>query len=438
MLTLSVDDCWQRAVASGAAARGKSIAAAPSTIYSAVQLQSELTRSLEATRWFELFNASARYQQTILTALTLSPATSAWLSTPPLTSEPAYRLRDEEYVLAVRHRLGLLPYDDLREEQCVACANRDLETPALLVDPDHAHSCVLQQGASVRRRHDAVKLALAELARSCGYHVEIEPHFPQPVEYRLNSSTGSMERCTVEQPDIRGDLLLLRNGRRLLLDVTVVRPTSLKWLKHGATRAHETSGAHMQPLVAAADAEAHKLHTYSAACQRAGWTMVPFALESYGGKGKQAARLLQQMAAHALDKSPEAFLLHAERVLSVALQVGNAGVASQGTAELHLQTARRSRRTDELASTMSGSAAGRSPRKQQQPQQQQQHQRRAAMTPAQLELAAARAPLPLLCMRGNGPLDLSSLLHGEYHSARIGVRQVMQQQRQLRSATPAA
>lgn len=227
-----------------------------------------------------------------------------------------------------------------------ACANRDLETPALLVDPDHAHSCVLQQGASVRRRHDAGKLALAELARSCGYHVEIEPHFPQPVEYRLNSITGSMERCTVEQPAIRGNLLLLRNGRRLLLDVTVVRPTSRKWLKHGATRAHETSGAHMQPLVAAADAEAHKLQTYSAACQRAGWTMVPFALESYGGKGKQAARLLQQMAAHALDKSPEAFLLHAERVLSVALQMGNAGVVGQGTAELHLQTARRSRRTD--------------------------------------------------------------------------------------------
>lgn len=56
------------------------------------------------------------------------------------------------------------------------------------------------------------------------------------------------------------------------------------------------------------------------------------------------------MAAHALDKSPEAFLMHGERVLSVALQVGNVCVSGQNTAELHLQTARRSLRTDELAS----------------------------------------------------------------------------------------
>jgi len=35
------------------------------------------------------------------------------------------------------------------------------------------------------------------------------------------------------------------------------------------------------------------------------------------------------------------FLAHAERVLSVALQTGNAGVASHGTAGLHLQKYRR-------------------------------------------------------------------------------------------------
>ena len=82
--------------------------------------------------------------------------------------------------------------------------------------------------------------------------------------------------------------------------------------------------------------------------------MVPFALESYGGKGQHAAALLQRMAAHSLERSPEAFLVHAERVLGVALQAGNAGVAGQGTAELHLQAARRSRRVDELPSVGSG------------------------------------------------------------------------------------
>src|SRR5690348_670185 len=65
------------------------------------------------------------------------------------------------------------------------------------------------------------------------------------------------------------------------------------------------------------------------------------ALESYGAKGAEASRLLQQMAAHSLDRSPQDFLAHADRVLAVALQVGNAGVASQGTAELHLQAYQR-------------------------------------------------------------------------------------------------
>ena len=73
---------------------------------SAVKLQHDLTRSLEATAWFHLFNSCGRYQQAILTSLSLNPSTSAWLSMPPLSSEPGYRMRDEEYRLAIRHRLS--------------------------------------------------------------------------------------------------------------------------------------------------------------------------------------------------------------------------------------------------------------------------------------------------------------------------------------------
>ena len=51
-----------------------------------------------------------------------------------------------------------LPNDDLRDELCVACARRSNDTPALLEDPGHMHSCLTQQGVSVKRRHDALKL----------------------------------------------------------------------------------------------------------------------------------------------------------------------------------------------------------------------------------------------------------------------------------------
>ena len=162
-----------------------------SHLFSALKLQSDLTRSLEATAWLRLFNSCGRYQQATLTSLSMNPSTSAWLSTPPLTSEPGYRLRDEDYRLAIRHRLGQLPFDDLRDELCIGCARRNAETPSLLDDPDHAHSCSLQQGVSVKQRHDSVKQVLAELARSCGFHVEVEPRFPATVETRFDAVTGA-------------------------------------------------------------------------------------------------------------------------------------------------------------------------------------------------------------------------------------------------------
>lgn len=99
-LTQSIDHSWQRVVR------------ASNHTTTAVKLQHDLTRSLEAAVWMRLFNSSKRYQQATLTALTLNPATSTWLTTPPLSSEPGYRMRDEDYRLAIRHRLGQLPFEN--------------------------------------------------------------------------------------------------------------------------------------------------------------------------------------------------------------------------------------------------------------------------------------------------------------------------------------
>ncbi|MDR3571765.1 MAG: hypothetical protein P4L81_06265, partial [Candidatus Pacebacteria bacterium] len=68
--------------------------------------------------------------------------------------------------------------------------------------------------------------------------------------------------------------------------------------------------------------------------------LVPFALESLGAKGTEATQLLQRLSAHSVDRSLAAFLAHADRMLSSALQVGNAHVASQGVADMLLQSYR--------------------------------------------------------------------------------------------------
>jgi hypothetical protein len=375
-LTQSIDDSWQRAAHS---------AHTGDNSFSAVKVQHDLTLSIETAAWLRLFNSCGRYQQAILTSLSLNPSTSAWLSMPPLSSEPGYRMRDEDYRLAVRHRLGQLPFDDLRGELCVGCARHNTETPSLLDDPDHAHSCDLQRGVSVKQRHDELKQVLAELARSCGYRVEVEPRFPVAVSTRYDPATGQHVHC-VSKTDEHGDLLLVRGSTRQLIDVTVARPTTLT-LMHGPA----STGAHLQPLVAAAQAEKRKHGTYDAECSKHGWKLVPFTLESLGAKGAEATQLLKRMSAHSLDKSPAAFLEHADRMLSAALQAGNACVAIRGAADLLLHSYR--------AASTDGVHRGPGRR--------------------QLRRAASAQSADAAATNGFG-----CIVHADYCSARIGTRRV--------------
>ena len=135
---------------------------------------------------------------------------------------------------------------------------------------------------------------------------------------QLDPTTGERVSHATKPPLIHGNLLLVRHNVRLLVGVTVARPTTLTLLR-GSAR----NGAHLQPLVAAAQAEKRKHADYDSECAKHGWKMVPFALESLGPKGKEATRLLQQMSAHCRDMSRTAFLAHADRMLSFALQVGD-------------------------------------------------------------------------------------------------------------------
>ena len=207
------------------------------------------------------------------------------------------------------------------------------------------------------------------------------------------SEEGSGDEGDKRRPPLaHGDLLLERDNTRQLIDVTVARPTTLTLLRGPAS-----SGAHLQPLVAAAQAEQRKHATYDAECARHGWKLVAFALESFGAHGTEAAQLLQRMAAHSVDKSPAAFLTHAQRMLSSALQTGNAHVSARGTADLLLHAYR-----------LSGGACG-----------------------------DERAPLPGGCGRGPGSNHLrranseaaaaaaaegfGAIVHADYRSARCGV-----------------
>ena len=192
----------------------------------------------------------------------------------------------------------------------------------------------------------------------------------------------------------------MRGNTCQLIDVTVVRPTTLTLLQRGSA----TNGAHLRPLVAARHAERRKHQTYDAECARHQWRLVPFALESLGAKGTEATQLLQRMAAHSLDLSPQAFLLHATRRLSITLQSGNAGIAVQGTTDLLLQQfgGGAGHHEVDLPLTSSTLSPGRGPGRN--------HRRRAAVAEAAAAAVTRTAPAE----------QFSSVVHADYHSARTG------------------
>ena len=102
------------------------------------------------------------------------------------------------------------------------------------------------------------------------------------------------------------------------------------------------------------------------------------------------------MAAHSIDRSPLAFLTHANRMLSAALQTGNAHVSAQGTADLLLHAYRLGGGSEAVAPSGVGRGPGRS------------HLRRSARE-RRLEDSAD---------------GFAAIVHADYRSARCGVRAV--------------
>lgn len=223
---------------------------------------------------------------------------SAWLTVIPYS--PELSLSDDDYILAIRHRLGLPSADGL-PMKCAHPCNATLTS-----DASHFHSCQQQKRTSITARHDLIVRTLAKLFRQVGAVVHIEP--------RIYGS----ER-------LRPDMDITFPDRTLMLDVAVTHPAS-------PSRTSST------PLAAAAYTEKAKYTKYTALAARQAATFLPFVLESYGAFGKRAnevLRILRKAAKNTLlalssELTVDSFAAHAARTLSVALQKGNALIGRRG------------------------------------------------------------------------------------------------------------
>ena len=294
------------------AARG----ASATDFLQAEHLQRQLTHSLEDHIVKAHFASATRYQQTLLTSLTQTSGGSAFLTLLP--DEPEYRMRSDEFRLAVRHRLGLVPFDCLQDEKCRGCATNT----AFAQDPDHFHACVKHRRTLVTARHSDLMATVMSLARSVGFYASREPNDharPDELEFRKGS-------VSIDQYNSHADILLLKHHLKLYVDVSVVRSTAPSKIAQGRTD---------KPLAAASYRARDKHRKYDRICEVNGYTNMPFVLESNGGLSREAAKLLRLLSTHSVDVSPRQWLAHAHKVISVVLQSANARLAQGG---MHTQT----------------------------------------------------------------------------------------------------
>jgi hypothetical protein len=218
-----------------------------------------------------------------------SRSAGAWLTCYP--SSPELQLTDEDYCCASRLRLGL-PCQEQLPEYC-AC-NAKLED-------DYAHflSCSKLKGTAMTTRHDWLVNLLAKFFRNAGAVVHVEPRI-----------FGTVRK--------RPDLDILLPNRQLLVDVTVVHPAA-------------PSRKSKIRLSAVAAAETKKHRDYSSLARLHGASLSAFAVETYGGFGKQAGELLtllqQTLRYSSSGGSSNRGIAEA---LAVALQQGNALVMRTG------------------------------------------------------------------------------------------------------------
>lgn len=282
----------------------------------AEHLQRVLTHSLEECIFKAHFASASRYQQTLLTSLTQTSGSSAFLTVLPV--DPEYRMLSDDFRLAIRHRLGLVPFDCLQDEQCRVCPSNS----SFAQDPDHLHACVKHRRTLVTARHSDLIAAVMSLARSVGFYASREPNDharPDELEFRKDS-------VSIDEYNAHADILLLKHQLKLYVDVSVVRSTAPSKLTKGRTDV---------PLAAASYRARDKHRKYDRICEVNGYTNMPFVLETNGGLSHEALKLLRLLSSHSVDTTPREWLTHALSVISVVLQSANARLAQGG---MHAQT----------------------------------------------------------------------------------------------------
>ena len=176
--------------------------------------------------------------------------------------------------------------------------------------------------------HNNIAGALAELGRKVGFYVSREPtHHQRPISQGCSPTDEGWQE--------HADLLLVKDDRKLYVDVCVTRPTT------GANQ-EKLPGAAWQPLISTRKRVHEKHSKYDEIAELNGYEPIAFVCETYGGFCREARQLLRTLASYAPPEmgGEKEFLTHAYRTLSVCLQRGNASLDQGAVHRLHTEDVR--------------------------------------------------------------------------------------------------
>jgi hypothetical protein len=227
----------------------------------------------------------------------------AWKMVIPTTKE--LELTDTQYRIAARLNLGLRPIMEgtVLPSTCPIC--KKLNT--LRSDPWHFMTCKPLSKGEVTVRHDEVESALYRSALIMGF---------QAVRQPVGLDTSS---------DLRPDLMVILPGRRIVTDVAICHPLA-------PSRVEKVSS--VTALRTAREIEGVKRRRYLKMKTRHQMEVIPFVVETCGGMGPAAVKLLKAMAKasqeHLAMWPKQAILQHVVGSVAIAVQRGSAMAYLEG------------------------------------------------------------------------------------------------------------
>jgi hypothetical protein len=194
-----------------------------------------------------------------------APRAWTWKTVTPTSKE--LELTDTQYRIAARLNLGLPPLEGAGAlpRTCPLCQLSD----SIGIDPWHFLSCKKLSKGEITIRHDDVGRALYRCSLIMGIRARLEPK-------GLDSSSN-----------LTPDLLLTLPGRNILTDVAICHP-----LAPGTVRGRYS----LRTLGTAKVLEAAKRRKYADISLHHHFEQLPFVVETCGGMGPSADRLIKAMA----------------------------------------------------------------------------------------------------------------------------------------------